>query len=127
MNFSSDGQIFCPQSILFYEYFSEKIQSETGDLRYVFGCMNVVLANTDVMCYEYQRHLQEMWSHVTYKHPFLPYIRIITEVHHVMKLQYRKISNISGTKPQILNAHSLGMQLSSCNLLKPSVKWRMKM
>ena len=127
MNFSSDGQIFCQQSILFYEYFSEKIQSETVDMRYVFGCMKVVLADNDnVMYYDYQRHLQEIWLHDTYKHPFLPYIRVISEVHHVMKLQYRKISNISGTRPQILNVHSLGMQLSSCNLLKPSVKWRMK-
>ena len=40
---------------------------------------------------------------------------------------YRKISNIRHTKSQNLNVSRLGLQLSLCNILKPSVKWRMKM
>ena len=39
---------------------------------------------------------------------------------------YRKISNISLTKSQNLNVSRLGLQLSLHNILKPSVKWRMK-
>ena len=31
------------------------------------------------------------------------------------------------TKSQNLNVSRLGLQLSLCNMLKPSVKWRMKM
>ena len=40
---------------------------------------------------------------------------------------YRKISDIRRTKSQILNVPGLGMQLSLRNVLKPSVKWKMKM
>ena len=40
--------------------------------------------------------------------------------------KYRKVSNIRRTKSQDLNVSHLGLQLSLCNILKPSVKWRMK-
>ena len=40
---------------------------------------------------------------------------------------YRKISNISRTKSQNSNVSRLGLQLSLRNILKPCVKWRMKM
>ena len=40
---------------------------------------------------------------------------------------YRKFSNIRCTKSQNLNVSHLGLQLSLRNILKPSVKWRMKM
>ena len=40
---------------------------------------------------------------------------------------YRKISNIWRTKSQNLYVSRLGLQLSLCNILKPSVKLRMKM
>ena len=40
---------------------------------------------------------------------------------------YHKISNISRTEYQILDVPGLGMQLSLRNVLKPSIKWRMKM
>ena len=38
--------------------------------------------------------------------------------------KYLKISNISRTKSQNLNACCLSLQLSLRNMLKPSVKWR---
>ena len=40
---------------------------------------------------------------------------------------YRKISNIRNTKSQNFNVSRLSLQLSLHNILKPSVKWRMKM
>ena len=40
---------------------------------------------------------------------------------------YRKISNIKRTKSQNLSVSRLGLQLSSHNILKPRVQWRMKM
>ena len=40
---------------------------------------------------------------------------------------YHKISNIRHTKSWNLNISRLGLQWSLCNILKPSVKWRMKM
>ena len=40
---------------------------------------------------------------------------------------YRKISNIRRTKFQNLKVSRLSLQLSLHNILKPSVKWRMKM
>ena len=40
---------------------------------------------------------------------------------------YRKISNISRTKYQNLNVSRLYLQLSLRNILKPIIKWRMKM
>ena len=42
-------------------------------------------------------------------------------------IYYRKVSNIRRTKYQNLNVSRLGFQLSLCNILKPIVKWRMKM
>ena len=41
--------------------------------------------------------------------------------------RYRKISNIRRTNSQNSNASRLGLQVSSRYILKPSVKWRMKM
>ena len=38
-----------------------------------------------------------------------------------------QISNISGTKSQNFNVSRLGLHLSLRNILKPSVKWRMRM
>ena len=43
------------------------------------------------------------------------------------KRNYRKVSNIRRTKSQNLNISRLGLQLSLRNILKPGVKWRMKM
>ena len=40
---------------------------------------------------------------------------------------YRKISYIRSTKFQNLNVSRLGLQLSLRNILKPRVKWKMKM
>ena len=40
---------------------------------------------------------------------------------------YHKVSNIRLTVCQNLNVSRLGLQLSLRNMLKPSVKWRMKM
>ena len=40
---------------------------------------------------------------------------------------YHKVSNISRTKCQNLNVSRLGLQLSLRNILKQSIKWRMKM
>ena len=40
---------------------------------------------------------------------------------------YHKISNISGTNSQNMNVPRLGMQLSLRNIMKPGVKWRVKM
>ena len=40
---------------------------------------------------------------------------------------YRKISNIRHTTSQNINVSRLGLQLSLCNIMKPGVKWRMKM
>ena len=40
---------------------------------------------------------------------------------------YRKIYNMRRTKIQNLNVSRIGLQLSMRNILKPSVKWRMKM
>ena len=40
---------------------------------------------------------------------------------------YRKLSNIRRSKSQNLNVSRLGLQLSLRNILKPNVKWRMKM
>ena len=42
-------------------------------------------------------------------------------------IDYRKISNISRTKSPNSNVSRLGLQLSLRNILKPDVKWRMKM
>ena len=42
-------------------------------------------------------------------------------------MDYRKLSNIRRTKSPNLYVSRLGMQLSLCNILKPSVKWSMKM
>ena len=42
-------------------------------------------------------------------------------------LLYRKVSNIRCTKCQNLHVSCLGLQLSLHNILKRSVKWRMKM
>ena len=39
---------------------------------------------------------------------------------------YRKISNMRRTKIQNSNVFRIGLQLSLCNILKRSVKWRMK-
>ena len=50
-------------------------------------------------------------------------VRSWPKLHH----DYRKISNISRTKSQNLNVSRLSLQLSLCNILKPGVKWRMKM
>ena len=44
-----------------------------------------------------------------------------------VKQKYCKISNIKYTKSQNLNVSHLGLQLSLRNILKPSVKWRIKM
>ena len=44
-----------------------------------------------------------------------------------MKYEYHKISNIRGTKSQILNVSHLVLQLSLPNPLKSGVKSRMKM
>ena len=41
--------------------------------------------------------------------------------------KYRTISNIMRTKCQNLNVSRLALQLSLRNILKPCVKWRMKM
>ena len=41
--------------------------------------------------------------------------------------KYRKLSHIKRTKSKHLNVSYLGLQLSLCNILKPSVKWIMKM
>ena len=41
--------------------------------------------------------------------------------------QYCQVSNIRRTESQNLNVSRLGLQLSLCNILKPSVKWRVKM
>ena len=43
------------------------------------------------------------------------------------KYKYRKMYNMRRTKSHKLNVSRLGLQLSSHNILKPSVKWRMKM
>ena len=43
------------------------------------------------------------------------------------KTVYRKISDIRRTKSQSSNAFCLGLQFSLCNILKPCVKWKMKM
>ena len=43
------------------------------------------------------------------------------------KINYCKISNIRRTKSQNLYVSRLGLQLSLPNILKPNVKWRMKM
>ena len=40
---------------------------------------------------------------------------------------YREISNISRTKSQTSNVSRLGLQLILRNILKPGVKWSMKM
>ena len=40
---------------------------------------------------------------------------------------YRKISNMRCTKIENLNVSHIGLQLSMRNILKPSLKWRMKM
>ena len=42
-------------------------------------------------------------------------------------IEYRKLSNISHTKSQNLNVSCLALQLPLRNILKPGVKWRMKM
>ena len=42
-------------------------------------------------------------------------------------LIYRKIFNIRCTKSQNLDVSRLGLQVSLRYILKPSVKWRMKM
>ena len=46
---------------------------------------------------------------------------------HIYIYIYHKISIIRRTKSQNLNVSRLGLQLSLHNILKPSVKWRMKM
>ena len=45
----------------------------------------------------------------------------------VLEENYRKVSNIRCTESQNLNVSHLGLQLSLRNILKPSIKWRMKM
>ena len=45
----------------------------------------------------------------------------------IADLDYRKLSNISHTKPYKLNVSRLDLQMSLRNILEPSVKWRMKM
>ena len=52
---------------------------------------------------------------------------VATDKIEVGEIRYRKVSNIRRTKCQILNVSRLGFQLSLRNILKPSVKWRMKM
>ena len=42
-------------------------------------------------------------------------------------LNYRKVSNIRRAKSQNLNVSHLDLQLSLRNIMRPSVKWRMKM
>ena len=46
---------------------------------------------------------------------------------HIPAFNYHEISDISGTKSQNSNISCLGLQLSLHNILKPGVKWRMKM
>ena len=58
-----------------------------------------------------------------YRHRHLDGCQLNLRYHNI----YRKISNIRRTKSQNLNVSRLGLQLSLCNILKPSVKWRMKM
>ena len=50
----------------------------------------------------------------------------IAILQHVAIYKYT-INKISRTKSKILNVSRLGLQWSMCNILKPSVKWRMKM
>ena len=45
----------------------------------------------------------------------------------LVKYIYRKISNTRRIKSKNINVSRLGLQLSSHNILKPSVQWRMKM
>ena len=40
---------------------------------------------------------------------------------------YRQVSNIRRTESQNLNVYCAGLQLFLLNILKPTVKWRMKM
>ena len=49
-----------------------------------------------------------------------------TEADHLVSM-YRIISNIRRIKSPNLNVSRLGLQLSLRYILKPSVKWRMKM
>ena len=44
-----------------------------------------------------------------------------------IEINYRKISNIRRAKSQNLNVSLLDLQLSLRNILKPGVKWSMKM
>ena len=54
---------------------------------------------------------------------------LITVMKAWLVIKYRKISNTRRTKSQNLNVSRVGLQLSLRNtcILKPSVKWRMKM
>ena len=64
----------------------------------------------------------ELWHHIGGMTGF------VLLYHNVFSLYtHRKISNISRTKSQNLNVSRLGLHLSLCNILKPSVKWRMNM
>ena len=49
------------------------------------------------------------------------------EKHIFLYLKYSKVSNIRCTKCKNLNVSHLSLQLSLRNILKPSVKWKMKM
>ena len=40
--------------------------------------------------------------------------------------KYREVSHISRTKFQNINVSRLVLQLPFCNILKPSVKWRLE-
>ena len=56
-----------------------------------------------------------------------PILTILHAMPKVQQVKYRKLSNITRTNTQNLNVFRFGLQLSLCNILKPSVKWRMKM
>ena len=66
-------------------------------------------------------------SQLRVKNHLQGYAEQVCGSHHCGNFNYPKISNIRGTKSQILNDSRLVLQLSAPNPLKPGVKSRLKM
>ena len=74
-------------------------------MNYAWSNMHIMHSNIDMNC---------AWSN-------------LPRIHSYTYRTYRTISNIRRTKSQNLNVSRLGLRMSLRNILKPSVKWRMKM
>ena len=90
-------------------------------MEYHFKNLKCVFSNV-LVCYPTNNFISRM------KSKELPVFNSVVHQEAVFFMcTYRKVSNISRTKSQNSNSSRLGLQLPLRNILKPSVKWGMKM